>query len=692
MGGKEELQMNDLQAMSAALINRIREIYQNKSSDEYKCAGDITKSDQYDKMKELVTGLYDLKGYKKSDADVMQEAFDTLHLPIFRKMVTEFMNEPNDRNTIYTALYTVGFRTLLGELARTYACSVATDKGIEYDESKIDPNITMISFLRAYNRKKFEESIEKGLKDMKKTPVTESYKFTSIDSYYSEYDADGFPIGDELVNESSLTYFDLVFGDIVQESVKDELKKVAATIAAGTIIVGAAGGTKAAIDSNKMYKGIDSSYSQTVDPKSPQAPKEKIDTIDGNVKIKHISDDEYQMTWYIGGTPSYMGIRRIRFRLPMKYHHYAAEFEAIPVQKGQGNKFDDALKKLKRGDKVVVTFKLNNVEDRDKKVETVVKIGSEEFVWYYDSYGYHYMQLKETFDQTVMDLIQGFKKEIANDVDYYTEESANIVSDDTLDALFTGADFTQESTTDVVEGAATEEVETVLEAVDVEEALIKEGPTQGTQKDLERLEKILLENDAKHLQEIIEKTEDKKRKSLLTKLLKLKESLKPEKEKHVTESYVQEGSFAKAIENTIVKAVTGLVNTFKITLTNFKELNPISMISSLLTRSYDRKVKKFEDAAEMYIETKKAYEDFMKLPAEKRARAVEHQYKKNIEKYNAKMQDAYAEIAHYDQRSQDEGMKEVQKYMDMNVPSVPDVTTTPSTTSSTSDDSDDFGF
>ena len=52
--------------------------------------------------------------------------------------------------------------------------------------------------------------------------------------------------------------------------------------------------------------------------------------------------------------------------------------------------------------------------------------------------------------------------------------------------------------------------------------------------------------------------------------------------------------------------------------------------------------------------TVQAYEDYMKLPIEKRKKNVEDKYVRNIEKYNIKMNNLKAKIDHYDQRSIEE--------------------------------------
>ena len=84
---------------------------------------------------------------------------------------------------------------------------------------------------------------------------------------------------------------------------------------------------------------------------------------------------------------------------------------------------------------------------------------------------------------------------------------------------------------------------------------------------------------------------------------------------------------------------------------NISALNPISWMSSILSDRYDDKVDKYEYAAKLYFETKNAYDEYMKQPEFKRSKKVEANYLRNIDKYNIKMQNTQAAIAHYDQRA-----------------------------------------
>ena len=142
--------------------------------------------------------------------------------------------------------------------------------------------------------------------------------------------------------------------------------------------------------------------------------------------------------------------------------------------------------------------------------------------------------------------------------------------------------------------------------------------------------------------------------------------------------------------------VSGIVSTvfevIGLVFRGAREINPISFINAMLTKSYDNKVKKFEDVSAMYYATKDAYDEYMKLPASQRKEKIESKYIKNIDKYNIKMQNLAAQIEHYDQRAKEE-IKDIKS-------SSPKRTKTTSTntkpseggTNTTTDDTGGFDF
>ena len=80
-------------------------------------------------------------------------------------------------------------------------------------------------------------------------------------------------------------------------------------------------------------------------------------------------------------------------------------------------------------------------------------------------------------------------------------------------------------------------------------------------------------------------------------------------------------------------------------------LNPVSWFSNKLSAKYDAQVDKYHDLAKMYLETKKAYDEYMEKPAFRRNKKVEENYKKMIKTYNIKMLNAKVAIRDFDQRS-----------------------------------------
>jgi hypothetical protein len=149
-----EKEANMINYMETALAD----IYGNKSSDEYKMHGDITKSSEYKTIERMISDLRILKGFSKSESDDLKMLFLTLHRPIFPKMVTEYVAKPNERNTTFTTVYTVGYRLLIGELSRVYASTEATDKGIIYQPDKITRKDSSKKLIKHFN-----ESLDKKI-------------------------------------------------------------------------------------------------------------------------------------------------------------------------------------------------------------------------------------------------------------------------------------------------------------------------------------------------------------------------------------------------------------------------------------------------------------------------------------------------------------------------------------------------
>lgn len=151
----------------ASALENLKRIYSNKSSDEYKSSGDITKSPIYESIEGMIGYLSDIKGFPPQSIKELKTMFNVLHRPIWKRMVTEFMHESNDKNTIYTLLYTTGYRVLVGELGRIFASTNATEKGIIYKPDKVSRKKDMYPFIRRYNDQ-LEQNLDKYIKEVYK--------------------------------------------------------------------------------------------------------------------------------------------------------------------------------------------------------------------------------------------------------------------------------------------------------------------------------------------------------------------------------------------------------------------------------------------------------------------------------------------------------------------------------------------
>ena len=145
------------------IMKLLGEIYSNKSSDEFKCKGDIRKVPMYKEIEKQLSDLNSLKKFPKTDAKDLKDMFLNLHRPIFPQMVVAYLNKPDERNSIFTALFTVGYRVLVGELARIFASTEATENGLVYKPDKISRRKDMSWFIKAFNDdldKKIDEYIK----------------------------------------------------------------------------------------------------------------------------------------------------------------------------------------------------------------------------------------------------------------------------------------------------------------------------------------------------------------------------------------------------------------------------------------------------------------------------------------------------------------------------------------------------
>lgn len=163
------------------ILSELEDIYNNKSSDEYKCKGDITKSPNYENIDYNIAKLSSIKGFPEKDITVLKTTFNTLHRPIFHKMVVSYLEKPDEKNIIFTTAFTVGYRLLVGELSRIVASTEATDHGLVYKPGKVERS-DMVSFMKKYNSdldKKLDDAIKRAHIELKKT-VQESATLEAI--------------------------------------------------------------------------------------------------------------------------------------------------------------------------------------------------------------------------------------------------------------------------------------------------------------------------------------------------------------------------------------------------------------------------------------------------------------------------------------------------------------------------------
>lgn len=143
------------------ICNSMVSIYSNRSNDEYKMHGDITASSNYHTFEKLVDDLKTLKKFPSNEARDIKTMFMTLHRPVWKKYVMEYMrilktdkkalkSEKNADIIAYTVAFTVGYRLLRGELARIYASTEATEKGIVYKPDKIARKERVLKFIKYY--------------------------------------------------------------------------------------------------------------------------------------------------------------------------------------------------------------------------------------------------------------------------------------------------------------------------------------------------------------------------------------------------------------------------------------------------------------------------------------------------------------------------------------------------------------
>ena len=159
----------------------------------------------------------------------------------------------------------------------------------------------------------------------------------------------------------------------------------------------------------------------------------------------------------------------------------------------------------------------------------------------------------------------------------------------------------------------------------------------------------------------------------------------------ITQEAASLGVVSAAV-NTVVGLVEGVFGILNGIFKTAASLNPISLISACLSRSYDKKVEQYEKVSKELEATKKAYAEYKKIPATQRKKRIEHNYVKMIEKYNIKMANLKAKIDHFDTRaskgSEDDEDEEKTNVSSKGDKDLPDSSSTVDTSSNKRDDLD----
>ena len=143
------------------MLDDLNDIYSNKSSDEYKCKGDITASPAYEHIELQLANLSSIKRYPSDDVTALKSLFNVLHRPIFKKLVTEYM--------------------AIGELSRIYASTEATDNGFVYKPDKVSRRESLIPMIRKFNvniEQKLDDVIKRAMK--KASPIAEAATLAAL--------------------------------------------------------------------------------------------------------------------------------------------------------------------------------------------------------------------------------------------------------------------------------------------------------------------------------------------------------------------------------------------------------------------------------------------------------------------------------------------------------------------------------
>lgn len=147
--------------MIELMLASLDKIYSDKTSEEYKTKGDITKLRIYKDLDRMITDLKTLKKFPTQYAKDIRTTFDELHRPIWKSNVEKYIKSPNEENALYTAIYTVGVRVTIDEVSRIYSSTkTTTDGGVEFNPDRLMKRNDLRPFFANFN-----QSLERYIDD-----------------------------------------------------------------------------------------------------------------------------------------------------------------------------------------------------------------------------------------------------------------------------------------------------------------------------------------------------------------------------------------------------------------------------------------------------------------------------------------------------------------------------------------------
>ena len=537
-----------LDASMMNITKILHDIYKNKSSDEYKMMGDIAKSSSYDKIEKSVADLSVLKGFPKPDASDLNQVFNALHRPFFKNMVKAYVSEPNEKNTVFCALFTLGYRMLVGELSRIFASTEATQTGIVYKPTKVSRKNDISKVIALY-KGDMEAKINAAIRasHASSNTVNEAMIETVIEQLYVE------------------EYLDEKFDDIYDESVQAEKRNSREAI---------------------------------------------FDILHGPVVMEGTSDDGDDVEPVEESSDLQKELERIR--------EFKAKHPGVSPRKpvDRETEIKDALA---------------DIQDFNAKHPGIKPRPPMD---------------NETRTREMLASIRDFKEKHPG-VGPVDEEDISTAVDPSYGSAPTGADTPVDTSDD--------------------------GSTVDTTSECGQCNSYTA--TPKSIQE-----------GVTDRLLRTSDKLNDFADKIGPKL----GNIAAWVApiSTGIGILAGLLGR----VTSFASgRNPIAEINFFFTDSYDKKIKKLDDVTDLYLSTKEAYDQYMRLPSEKRNRQIIDKYKQNMEKYNIKMQNLAAEIEHYNSRAKQEA-DDADDDVEEKIPSTTSTPSKPETDKKPPQQDDDFQF